>query len=89
MDLIHGSHDSQRNSVTQQKYSSSWIMALRVLKSCCKTCLMICIFSPMLQNVVEQMDAASCTLSFREYWGEKREGFVKINVIISVIISLI
>lgn len=43
----------------------------------------------MLQNVVEQMDAASCTQSFREYWGEKGEGFVKINVIISVIISLI
>lgn len=43
----------------------------------------------MLQNVVEQMDAASCTQSFREYWGEKREVFVKINVIISVIISLI
>lgn len=69
--------------------SSSWVVALRVLKSCYKTCLTICIFSPMLQNVVEQMDAASCTQSFREYWGEKGEGFVKINVIISVIISLI
>lgn len=45
--------------------------------------------SPTLQTVVEQMDAASCTQSFREYWREKREVFVKINVIISVIISLI